>query len=62
MTTVRNLQVTFDPSSGTFPAIDLTLSDPSIFIEYNWKVYKDPYSSDYYPRIMENTIIENSEI
>ena len=31
-----------DPFLGTFSAINLTLSDPSIFIDYNWRVYKDP--------------------
>ena len=46
----------FDPSSGTFSAIDLTLSYTSILIGYNWRVYKDPCGSDHYPVIMKNTI------
>ena len=38
----QNSQTHLNPSSGSFSAIDLTLSDPLIFIDYNWRVYKDP--------------------
>ena len=51
-------QIHLDPSSGLSSAIDLTLSEPSIFIDYNWRVYKDPCVSDYYPVIMENSTIK----
>ena len=40
-------QIYLDSSSGTLSAIDLTLSDSSIFIDYNWRVYKDLCSSDH---------------
>ena len=43
---------------GTFSAIDLTLSDLSIFIDDNWRVYKDPYCYGHSP-IMENSTINN---
>ena len=57
----QNSQTHLNPSSGSFSAIDLTLSDPSIFTDYNWRVYKDPFGSDHYPIIMENSTIKNSE-
>ena len=50
-------QCHLDPSLGIFSTIDLTLSDPSIFI-YNWRVYKASCGSDHYPIIMENMIIK----
>ena len=42
-------------SSGTFSAIDLTLSDPATIIEYNWRVHEDSCGSDHFPIIIENT-------
>ena len=54
-------QTHLDPPSGTFSAIDLTLSDSSIFIDYNWRVYKDLCCNDHYPIKIENSIIKNSE-
>ena len=47
----QNSQTYLNPSSGSFSVLDLTLSDPLIFID--WRVYKDPCGSDHYP-IMEN--------
>ena len=47
-----------DPSLGSFSAIELTLNDPSIFIDYNWRVCKGPCSSDHYPLLMENSTIK----
>ena len=49
----QNSQTHHDPSSDSFSAIDLTLSDSSIFTDYNWRVYEDP--CDHYPIIMENS-------
>ena len=49
----QNSQTLLNPSSGSFFAIDLTLSNPSIYTDYNWRVYKDPCCSDHYPIIME---------
>ena len=31
----------FTQQNGTFTGIDLTLSDPITFLDYNWKVHKD---------------------
>ena len=57
----QNSQTHVNPSSASFSAIDLILSDPSIFTDYNWRVYKYPCSSDHYPIITENSTIKNSE-
>ena len=35
-------QTHLDPPLGAFSAIDLTFSDPSIFLDYNWRIYKGP--------------------
>ena len=39
--------------TGSYPAIDLTLSDPSSYMDYTWKVYKDLCDSDYFPIIID---------
>ena len=57
----QNSQTHLNPSSCSFSAKDLTPSDPSIFTDYNWRVYKDPCGSDHYPIIIENSTIKNSE-
>ena len=49
------VQTHLSSSSGTFSAIDLTLSDPATFIEYNWRVHEDSCGSDHFPIIIENT-------
>ena len=51
----RKAQTHLSSSSGTFSAIDLTLSDPATFIEYNWRVHEDSCGSDHFPIIIENT-------
>ena len=43
------------PGTGTYSAIDLTLADASIFLDYSWKVHKDTCGSDHFPIILENS-------
>ena len=43
------------PASGSYSSIDLTLSDPSIFLDYSWKVHDDTCGSDHFPIILENS-------
>ena len=43
------------PATGTFTAIDLTLCDPSIYMDYNWKVHNDTCGSDHFPIILESS-------
>ena len=43
------------PFSGSYSAIDLSLSDPSIFIDFSWKVMKDTYGSVHFPICLQNS-------
>ena len=49
------------PATGTYSAIDLSICDPSLFLNYNWKVNNDTCGSDYFPILLENTIDELSK-
>ena len=57
----QNSQTHLNPFSGSYSVIDLTLNDPSMFTDYNWRIYKDSCSSDHYPIIIENSTIKSSE-
>ena len=43
------------PGTGTYSALDLTLADASIFLDYSWKVHDDTCGSDHFPIILENS-------
>ena len=43
------------PISDSYSAIDLSLSNPSIFIDFFWKVMKDTYGSDHFPICWQNS-------
>ena len=43
------------PGTGTYSAIDLTLADSLIFLDYSWKVHDDTCGSDHFPIILENS-------
>ena len=43
------------PGTGTYSALDLTLADASIFLDYSWKVHDDTCRSDHFPIILENS-------
>ena len=43
------------PGTGIYSAIDLTLADASIFLDYSWKVHDDTCGSDHFPIILENS-------
>ena len=51
----RNLRLAMSHPWLHFLAIDLTLCDPSLFIDFNWKVYKHFCRSNHYLIIMENS-------
>ena len=42
-----------NPSTGSYSAINITLSDPSSYMDYTWKVHDDPCGSDHFPIIIE---------
>ena len=46
------------PGTGTYSAIDLTLADTSIFLDYSWKVHNDTCDSDHFAIILENSTYE----
>ena len=41
-----------DPSSATYSAIDLTLCDTSLFLDFTWKLYDDTCGSDHFPNVL----------
>ena len=43
-----------DPSSATYSAIDLTLCDTSLFLDFTWRVYEDICGSDHFPIVLES--------
>ena len=43
------------PASGSYSSIDLTLCDPSIYLDYSWKVHDDTCGSDHFPIILEHS-------
>ena len=48
------------PASGSATAIDLSLCDPNLYLDYTWRVNEDLCSSDHYPIFIEsnNSIVE----
>ena len=49
------------PAEGTYSAIDLTIFDPNLFLNYNWKVHDDTCGSDHFPILLENRTDELSK-
>jgi len=43
------------PASGSQTAIDLTICDPQLFLDFNWTVHNDQCGSDHFPIIIQNT-------
>ena len=44
-----------NPSTGSHSTIDITLSDPSSYLDYIWKVHNNSCGSDHFPIILEIT-------
>ena len=42
------------PGYGTYTAIDLTICDPNIFLDFSWQVSKDLCGSDHFPIFIES--------
>ena len=49
------------PATGTHSVIDQTLSDPTIYLDYDWKTNEDNCGSDHYPMILERLEPEPEE-
>ena len=43
-----------DPSSATYSAIDLTLCDTSLFLDFTWRMYNDTCGSNHFPIVLES--------
>ena len=48
-------------ATGTYSAIDLSVCDPSLFLDYKWKVHDDTCGSNLFPILLENTTDELSK-
>ena len=44
-----NTKTYLHPASGTLTNIDLTICDPSLFLDFDWKVYSYLCGSDHFP-------------
>ena len=42
------------PGNGFYSAIDLSVTDPSLLLDFSWKVYDDLCGSDYFSIILES--------
>ncbi|WP_370607161.1 hypothetical protein [Solemya velum gill symbiont] len=45
---------------GTFSSIDLSISDPSLFLDFEWSIENDLHGSDHVPLILKNTEHKNT--
>ena len=42
-------------SSGNHSAIDLTICNPTVYMDFTWKVHDDTCSSDHFPILIKST-------
>jgi hypothetical protein len=42
------------PGNGSYSAIDLTVTDPSLHLDFSWKVHDDLCGSDHFPIVLES--------
>ena len=50
----KKSQTHIDSSSATYSAIDLTLCDTSIFLDFTWRVYDNTCRSNHFPIVLES--------
>ncbi|KAL5008969.1 hypothetical protein ScPMuIL_014550, partial [Solemya velum] len=43
------------PASGSYTSIDLSICDPSVFLDFTWRVDDDLHGSDHFPIILDTT-------
>ena len=54
---LNNKQHTYvHPATGSFSSIDLSLCDPSLFLDLSWSVHNDQCGSDHFPIIIQQSI------
>ena len=49
------------PATATYSAIDLTISDLNLFLDYNWKVHDNTCRSEHFLILLENSTDELSK-
>ena len=49
------------PGNGSYSAIDLSICDPSLLLDYSWRVHDDLCGSDHFPIILENLFPSSCE-
>ena len=49
------------PGNGSYSAIDLTICDPSLLLDFSWRVHDDLCGSDHFPIIIENLFPSSSK-
>jgi endonuclease/exonuclease/phosphatase family metal-dependent hydrolase len=42
------------PGNGSYLAIDLTVTDPSLLLDFSWKVHDELCGNDHFPIIVES--------
>ena len=48
------MQTYINPFSGNTSAINLTICDPSIYMDFSWQVHNDTCGSDHFPILQHN--------
>ncbi|VDI34884.1 Hypothetical predicted protein [Mytilus galloprovincialis] len=43
-----------DPGNGSYSSIDITICDPSLLLDYAWRVHDDLCGSDHFPIVLEH--------
>jgi len=44
------------PTYGTLSAIDLSIVDPSLFLDFTWSVINDQHGSDHFPILLHSSV------
>ncbi|VDI29762.1 Hypothetical predicted protein [Mytilus galloprovincialis] len=42
------------PGNGSYSSIDITIGDPSLLLDYSWRVHDDLCGSDHFPIVLEH--------
>ena len=45
----------FHPATGTFTSIDLSISSPSLALDFTWRVLSDSHGSDHFPIVLSSS-------
>ena len=43
------------PATGSLSAIDLSITEPSLFLDFSWSVDSDQHGSDHFPIVIRTT-------